>query len=334
MVWIFSYSKNDRTIKSVQEWIYLMKKKSIVSVLHQDYIELIKIIETPDSKECIIRINEKTLNTKEIESIWFKGGSVELIDFIRQDKAKNQLISFKDNLRYYLSAYSTAKLEVVLNVLSKKKVLGANLLGRFNKINALSLAKDVGLSIPPTIVTGNRKDIEVFVKTYGDLVCKSLDLNFDYYDVHDESWFHSYTTNFSIEDLEKMPDNFAISAFQKKIEKKYEIRTFYLNNKCYSMAIFSQLNYKTMIDYRRYDSEKMNRIVPYKLPLSIKHKVVAFMKRANLKTGSIDLIKSNKNEFVFLEVNPIGQFGYLSGNCNYYLEKEIAMHLTNNQNEK
>ena len=34
-------------------------------------------------------------------------------------------------------------------------------------------------------------------------------------------------------------------------------------------------------------------------------------------------------EFVFLEVNPVGQFGWVSKNCNYYLEKKIALKLIN-----
>ena len=43
-----------------------------------------------------------------------------------------------------------------------------------------------------------------------------------------------------------------------------------------------------------------------------------------INTGSIDLIYSLSNEYVFLEVNPQGQFDWLSKNCNYYIEKDIA----------
>lgn len=329
MIWIFSSSKSDRTIKSVQEWIFLMNYQSIVSVLHKDHIEIINILETPTGNECIITLNGISIDTGKIKSIWFKGGGVELVDFIKQYKSKSQLVSFRDGIIYYLSAYSAAKLEVVLHEFSKKKILGANFVGRFNKINALAIAKDVGLATPPTLLTGNKEDIREFMQTYGGIVCKSLDLNFDFYDVRNETWFHSYTTDFSIEEIEKLPDKFALSIFQKKIEKKYEIRIFYLNGRCYSMAIFSQQNSKTLIDYRRYDNEQMNRVVPYKLPVSIQKLLVHFMKKADLKTGSIDLIKSKNNEFIFLEVNPIGQFSYLSGNCNYYLEKKIAEYLTN-----
>ena len=44
----------------------------------------------------------------------------------------------------------------------------------------------------------------------------------------------------------------------------------------------------------------------------------------NLDCGSIDMILTPKNEYVFLEVNPIGQFGMTSYPCNFQLEKRIA----------
>jgi D-alanine-D-alanine ligase-like ATP-grasp enzyme len=48
-----------------------------------------------------------------------------------------------------------------------------------------------------------------------------------------------------------------------------------------------------------------------------------------LNTGSIDLIVNTTGEYIFLEVNPVGQFGMVSSPCNYYLEREIARFLSN-----
>ena len=57
--------------------------------------------------------------------------------------------------------------------------------------------------------------------------------------------------------------SFAPSLFQSKIEKKYEIRSFYLKGKFYSMAIFSQNDTQTEIDFRRYNDFVPNRTIPY-----------------------------------------------------------------------
>ncbi len=53
------------------------------------------------------------------------------------------------------------------------------------------------------------------------------------------------------------------------------------------------------------------------------------MDKLDLNCGSIDMIVNTKNEFIFLEVNPVGQFGMVSEPCNYFLEKKVAEFLLN-----
>ncbi len=48
------------------------------------------------------------------------------------------------------------------------------------------------------------------------------------------------------------------------------------------------------------------------------------MQAMNLNTASLDLVKTKEGRFVFLELNPSGQFGMTSYPCNYYLNKVIA----------
>jgi D-alanine-D-alanine ligase-like ATP-grasp enzyme len=58
------------------------------------------------------------------------------------------------------------------------------------------------------------------------------------------------------------------------------------------------------------------------------------MDNFNLNTGSIDIIKDNNGEYIFLEVNPVGQFGMTSIPCNFYLEKKIAEYLISSTLDK
>ena len=52
------------------------------------------------------------------------------------------------------------------------------------------------------------------------------------------------------------------------------------------------------------------------------------LKLLDLETASVDLIYNGK-EFVFLEVNPVGQFDYVSVHGNYLIEEYIAKELIN-----
>ena len=54
---------------------------------------------------------------------------------------------------------------------------------------------------------------------------------------------------------------------------------------------------------------------------------IELMKSLNLDNGSIDFVKTNDGKWVYLEINPVGQFGMVSEPCNYNLEREIAQEL-------
>jgi glutathione synthase/RimK-type ligase-like ATP-grasp enzyme len=125
-----------------------------------------------------------------------------------------------------------------------------------------------------------------------------------------------------------MSDNFFPSLLQHSIPKLYELRIFYLGGDFYSMAIFSQEDEQTKTDFRNYNYQKPNRTVPYKLPQEIEDKLDKFMKEMDLDTGSIDMIVTPRYEYVFLEVNPVGQYEMTSIPCNYYLNEKIAKYLT------
>jgi len=81
-----------------------------------------------------------------------------------------------------------------------------------------------------------------------------------------------------------------------------------------------------LIDYRMDFSKSRN--FPIIIPDSLKTKIIKLMGKLNLQTGSLDFLKSiDDNQFYFLEVNPNGQFDFVSQKCNYYLEKKIAQYL-------
>lgn len=135
----------------------------------------------------------------------------------------------------------------------------------------------------------------------------------------------NYTQKINLEKIET--NSFAVSLVQNYIEKKYELRVFYFEKLFYTMAIFSQNDSKTSVDFRNYNKEKPNRTVPYKLPYEVEQKLINLMDKLDLNCGSIDMIVEKNNEYVFLEVNPIGQFGMISSPCNYNLERIIAKYL-------
>jgi len=189
----------------------------------------------------------------------------------------------------------------------------------------LQEAAIVGLTIPQTMITNSKKSLnKYFIEK--KIIAKSI---------------HSIqfqTKNLSLIGYTKLlensmiPDKFSISLVQEEVIKKYELRIFFLNDKFFASAIFSQSNDKTKLDFRNYDQQKPNRIVPYILPKLIEKKLTLLMRKLRLKTGSIDMIVNSSGDYIFLEVNPVGQFGMISKPCNFFLEREIAQSLLNIEN--
>ena len=194
-----------------------------------------------------------------------------------------------------------------------------------NKFAALKKARGLGLTIPETLVTNSRAALRKFLDQHGSLIIKCVTDSGTF--EKGEQAYAMLTSELSAQHIDQLPRRCFPVLVQKKVPKAWEIRTFYLNGACHSMAIFSQANPQTQLDFRRYDFEKPNRTVPYELNPELETKVAQLMAQLGLNTGSLDFIRTPGGDTVFLEVNPVGQFGMVSIPCNQGLEKKVAQHL-------
>lgn len=191
-----------------------------------------------------------------------------------------------------------------------------------DKFLYLLTAKSLDITIPNTFLLNNKKKLRRLLKSGLKLITKSLG---NAHKIKFNNKTHiPYTEEITENDLKNLDETFFVSLFQEKIEKEYEIRSFYLDGVFYSMAIFSQSDNKTELDFRRYNFSKPNRTVPYSLPKELEKKLRSLMKKFDFNTGSIDILKSTNGKYYFLEINPIGQFGMTSIPCNFQIEKKIA----------
>ncbi len=261
--------------------------------------------------------SNELLNNK-FDSIWF-----------RRTDGENQMEI--DNKKYYQASSKIKTL--VHNELKYTRKAFYNLNNKTNwlthpdivhtdKLDALMNLRECGLVIPETIITNNKKDLISFKKKNGRIIIKPV-FNMEEI-VIDNKKFLQYTTEITNQIINKLPDVFFPCLFQKLIIKEMEIRTFVLSNKSYSMAIFSQNDSSTTVDFRNKQIENRNKTVPYKLPKEVEKKIQKFMKMMKMNNGSIDIIKTKDNNYIFLEINAVGQFGMVSFPCNYFLEREIA----------
>jgi ATP-GRASP peptide maturase of grasp-with-spasm system len=300
MILIFS-DNNDRTTIEVIRWLVALNKDFIL--VNEDEFFDIKA----DKKRFFLQSQKNSFFLDDIQSVWYRRGG---LFFKRYQYSNNSINIYMNETQHWLEDY-------ILKTLASKKHINKQGNSHVNKLLVLEYAQNIGLNVPEYFLAENTDEV-ILAKT----ITKAITGNASLDNILENKDGMLYT---SIID-KKEKDSFFISFFQEKIEKDFEIRTFYLNDECYSMAIFSQNDDQTKTDFRKYNNEKPNRNIRYSLPKDVEDKVQKLMQVLDLNCGSLDFIKSG-DLYYFLEVNPVGQFANVAYHCNYPLFKKIADYL-------
>jgi ATP-GRASP peptide maturase of grasp-with-spasm system len=302
MILIISFS-NDVSTQHVCQWLQFLKKKYLV-ITEKSLLNGVTIT----NHNFFFNKNGIKYNIKDFNNIWYRRGR-----FIYKKVVQNQYDFLNTNINKEFEKIN----DFVLNNLGINELYYNDI----NKLKILKIASEIKFNVPKYIITDSKKNLTTFFNEK-KIITKPIDEVVFY---SDEKYnYSSFTEEI---DILKLDENFEYSFFQEKIEKKYEIRTFIFENDISSIAIFSQKNKDTEIDYRRYNYSKPNRNVNYKLDNETEKKILLFMRKLNLFTGSIDFIVDKNNILYFLEINPIGQFGNVSFHGNYNCEFKIATKL-------
>lgn len=209
--------------------------------------------------------------------------------------------------------------------------IGSPLRYDLNKLKVLLLAEKHGLTTPKYEIISNLNQIENNKFSNDNFVTKAICEGV--YKTIENYHFYSYTESYSVDEFVREKSDVPVfpSLIMEQIEKTIEIRSFFLAGTFYSMAIFSQTNEQTKIDFRKYDSEKPNKREPFQIPEVIEEKLKKIFLELDLNCGSIDLIIDKNGNYVFLEINPVGQYNMTSDPCNYNIDSIIANYLINNE---
>lgn len=310
MILIFSIN-NDYSTSAVINWLIRLKKP-FVRINEDTPVDLLWL----NQEDFALNINGQTILGSQITKMWYRRGGLDLFA-----KFKNELI--KD----YLRQEHNSLLQYVYHRLDKIPSVNKFKNADINKLYLMDLCQKHDVLAPRYIVTGCKTALTGFFEQEKGIISKPLSTPFSVQDAEDFSHM-AYTSLINQDDIDALPQEFVPTFFQKAVAKAYEIRVFYLNGKFYAMAIFSQNNSNTNVDFRNYDRDKPNRVAPYRLEKAYEKKLKKMLDAYGLNCASFDIIHSKDDgQYYFLDLNPVGQFGMVSTPCNYNLEKEIAQAL-------
>jgi ATP-GRASP peptide maturase of grasp-with-spasm system len=306
-------SEEDDTSIEILRWLDFFNKKYHI-INENSFVENI-LIDISNDGLLISTKYSSEINLSKISKVWYRRGYFRINDDYFDENNNSKTLN-----AHYKKEWEITN-DYLFYLFNKEKLLiGDFSLRNINKLMVLDIAIQIGLNVPQTIITNGAEQLRNFVpstnkisKTIGEIITE----------VNTEK---KSVTQFRTKkvDLNIIPEFFFPSLFQERLIKQFEIRSFIIKKRIYSMAILSQADENTKDDFRNYDTSKKIRYVPFKLPNEIVSKLFKLSKLLKLSTCSVDLVKCTSGNIYFLEVNPIGQFGMVSEPCNYYIERQIA----------
>ena len=267
-----------------------------------------------------------------IDSFWYRKCGIS-IPIAKEDTSDNQQLqeSRVTHKAAYIKEISSQFLSQELSVFrefifSKLQDVSKISIGSFkqrtmNKLEVLSRADRIGLKVPKSYIVSSKQKLEIILKHTQELIVKPMYEGA--YEIKDEHMYISYTSLIDHSALPSIPAHFPPALFQEKISKLYELRVIILKDKCYTIALFTQAMNTSLIDGRKCKQEEL-RMAPYELPDEVSTKLIQLMNEYKLVYGAIDLIVSPNGDYIFLEINPVGQFTAYGQMCNYGLDLKMA----------
>jgi len=197
-----------------------------------------------------------------------------------------------------------------------------------NKVEQLLVAQKIGFRIPETLITSSPERIRgFFVKKNGKIVAKAV-----------KHGFMQSGDEVLLAGTQILPDDFLSQlesyaqvpmTFQEKLEIDVDVRVVVVGDSIFPASIAAKQN-PEVTDWRISDIigdeivyERIN------LPEEIKQSCLDITRYFHLNYSSIDLVKDKQGNFIFLELNPNGQWGWIEQNLDYPIRDTIIDKLLN-----
>lgn len=192
-----------------------------------------------------------------------------------------------------------------------------------NKALQLDLAQKNGLDIPLSLFTNDPEKVRSFfydtckgqmiTKLHGSL-SRSMSGNTPFFPT-------TLITEADLDQLDSLP--YCPMIFQELIPKAYELRIAYVDGAFFAGKIDASDSVRGKTDWRAANDIQV-RWESYQLPDAISEALHRMMREMGLFFGAIDMIRHTDGRYIFLEVNPQGEWGMLQRDLDYPIAQTIA----------
>lgn len=174
------------------------------------------------------------------------------------------------------------------------------------KATQLACAARLGLEIPDTLITNDPQQLLEFHRKHDGMIISKLAspvINRDY--LTDAVRYTNVVSHRDIGYFQAVRHGPVI--FQGYVPKRLELRITIIGDAIFPVEIHSQATRRTRHDWRHYDHVN-TPMYPHALPPGVERKLRQLVQQLGLNFGAIDMVVTPDGRYVFLELNPNGQF--------------------------
>ena len=171
----------------------------------------------------------------------------------------------------------------------------------------LAAAQQLGLRTPRTLLTNDPSAARAFYETCrGQVVLKAVSRGA----IEEEARRFIYTSQVQPDHLAALEGVRATAhLFQEYLPKRFDLRIVVIGRQVFAAEIHSQHSERTRLDFRRGYSDLTYAV--HALPQEIEAKALALVCLFGLQFSSMDFLLTPEGDYVFLDLNPNGQFYWL-----------------------
>lgn len=285
---------------------YLINKYKNTAEFYRFDIDLFSEYEIiiGGDRQWVINCDKWKLEKKEVYSIYYRKPRLPKLD------------DYEYDYRSMIAKDIIALVNGIVDDFEGKVLTKPYILRRTeNKTFQLLYAERNGLSIPKSYI-GNSNEMALSFLG-GKSIIKPLTTG--------KLIMHNKTEIYQTNYFTEFDDDIALTPIylQEYENKKYEVRLTYINGSFFTVRIDSE----DKLDWRKNYSGLKYSII--ECPKVIVNLCVMLLKSFELNYGAFDFIVNNNNEWIFLEVNPNGQWQWLEQKLQLPISENIIKYLIN-----
>lgn len=195
-----------------------------------------------------------------------------------------------------------------------------------NKLYQQLIAHNFGFITPKSIVTDDYEEALKFLQAHNECIVKPVKSGFVSDASNPKVIFTSLITKDDTSVLERIAE--CPTYFQEHIKKAADIRVTVIGSSIFSAKIHSQAFENTRIDWRKGENVNL-QYEAIDLEPKMNEACINLTRVLGLQFGALDFILDDEGNYVFLEINPNGQWGWIQYRLNYNISGTIASLLRN-----